>query len=125
MATTKVLSTYPTVNPGLNDLITGIQGGAVVLFPLPQVGLSRWQIVSAALTAESRVPYLAIAAIDFSLPATLNIGDEFLFHAQVTGTRVLSGTYVIRTIGAGNNILMSAGDTARLVAYSATELEIV
>jgi flagellar capping protein FliD len=65
------------------------------------------------------------AAVNKTLPASVVAGQQFIVHAKVNGVKIMSNGNVITGVGSGNNLTLSAGETAHLVASSSDNLEIV
>lgn len=84
-----------------------------------------WRVVTVAEELKAGEPVIAVGPIDMTLPATLAVGASVTVHAKGDNVRVMSGAWVITGVGAGNNLLLAGGDTATLVASSATELELL
>lgn len=70
--------------------------------------------------------------VDASLPTTLEVGDEFIVHNESISTnlvRILNPSFTIKgpkgTVTAGDNLLLAASDTPRLIVRAATVLEVL
>jgi hypothetical protein len=84
-----------------------------------------WTTVTANTTMTAGSAYIAVGALDMTLPASTAAGDYFIVHAQSATVRVVSNGNVITGVGSGNDLTLAAGETAWLVARSAGNLEIV
>lgn len=107
-----------------------IVGGEVTELPsgdtLPGGGSGlTWTTVTANTTMAAGNAYIAVGALDMTLPASTAAGDYFIVHAQSAQVRIVSNGNVITGVGSGNNLTLAVGETAWLVARSAGNLEIV
>ena len=84
-----------------------------------------WTVSAAATTLTAGSAQIVTAAVNKTLPASVSVGNEFIVHAKVTGVRIVSNGNVITGVGAGNNLTLAAGETARLIASATGVLEIV
>ena len=99
-------------------------------------GGGQWQATqTASFNAFAGPSYLVEAigtAVDVSLPITLTDGSAFTVHNSSASTdlvRVLNSLYTIRgssgSLTLGNNLILEAGDTVKLVAKGTLILEVV
>lgn len=84
-----------------------------------------WATVTANTTMAAGNAYIAVGALDMTLPVSTATGDYFIVHAQSATVRIVSNGNVITGVGSGNNLTLAVGETAWLVARSAGNLEIV
>lgn len=97
----------------------------LALAPAPAGGGITWSTVSVNTTMVNDNAYIAIGALDMTLPLTVATGKQFIVHAQSATVRVVSNGNVITGVGSGNNLTLLIGETAHLVARSTGNLEIV
>lgn len=84
-----------------------------------------WVTTSSATTMAAGTAYIVTAAVDMTLPANAAAGSQFIVHAKAN-VRVARGTgNVITGVGSGNDLTLTAGQTAWLVASATGVLEIV
>lgn len=87
---------------------------------------SKFTVINAVTNQlQSNGRYLITEAGDYSLPEAMELGETILIHAKVANVRILSGSFVITGVGAGNNLVLNEGNTVTLLASSGTELEIL
>jgi len=89
-------------------------------------GLS-WSTVTAstAIAAGQGVVVNNAVTQSITLPVSVAAGDLFAVHAKGAAHRIVSNGNVIDAVGSGNDLMVSDGDTAMLVAYAAGLLRIV
>lgn len=87
-----------------------------------------WSIVSVDTTMATGTAYLVDCSggtRNMTLPATISAADWFIVAAWGGSARVVRNGHTIEDIGAGNDLLVEAGETAYLVARSSSQLRIV
>lgn len=84
-----------------------------------------WATVTANTTMAAGNAYIAVGALDMTLPVSTATGDYFIVHAQSATVRIVSNGNVITGVGSGNDLTLATGETAWLVARSSGNLEIV
>lgn len=87
-----------------------------------------WVNVSSNTTMSADTAYLVDCTggtRDMTLPATIAAGNWFIVAAWGGSARVVRNGHTIEDIGAGNDLLIGAGETAYLVARSSSQLRIV
>ena len=100
------------------------------------IGGENWQALkTASFTAYAGLSYQIEAigsAVDVTLPVTLTDGSAYTVHnssASTSTVRVLNALYTIRgasgSLTSGNNLILEAGDTAKLIAKGTLILEVV
>ena len=89
-------------------------------------GLS-WSTVTASTAIAAGQGYVVndAATQSITLPVSVAAGDVFAVHAKGAAHRIVSNGNVIDAVGSGNDLMVSDGDTAMLVAYAAGLLRIV
>jgi len=89
-------------------------------------GLS-WSTVTGSTAIAAGQGYVVNNAVtqNITLPISVAAGDVFAVHAKGAAHRIVSNGNVIDAVGGGNDLLVSDGDTAMLVAYAAGLLRIV
>lgn len=85
----------------------------------------QWRVASTASNLVADEGVIVTAASDHTLPSPLEATKQYVVHAKVNGVRIVSNGNVITGVGAGNNLLLAAGETAHLVASSTNTLEVV
>jgi phage-related tail fiber protein len=84
-----------------------------------------WSVSGSASTLAADTAQIVTAAVNKTLPASVAAGQQFIVHAKVNGVKIMSNGNVITGVGSGNDLTLSAGETAHLVASSSDNLEIV
>lgn len=87
-----------------------------------------WSIVSVDTTMATGTAYLVDCSggtRNMTLPATITATDWFIVAAWGGSARVVRNGHTIEDIGAGNDLLVEAGETAYLVARNSSQLRIV
>lgn len=87
-----------------------------------------WTVVNSNTTMSADTAYLVDCTggtRDMTLPATISAGNWFVVAAWGGSARVVRNGHTIEDIGAGNDLLIDAGETAYLVARSSSQLRIV
>lgn len=85
----------------------------------------QWSVATTNTTLAADAPIIAVNVTDHTLPSPLEATKQYVVHAKVDGVRIVSNGNVITGVGAGNNLLLAAGETAHLVASSTNTLEVV
>lgn len=122
--------TAPTAAPSTNttqlattafvqNAVASVSGGG---------GGITWNIVSTNTSIVAKNAYLVDCSggtRDMTLPATVAVGDWFIVAAYGGSARIVNNGIVIQNIGAGNNLLVGADESAYLVANSSTTVRVV
>jgi len=89
-------------------------------------GLS-WSTVTGSTAIAAGQGYVVNNAVtqNITLPISVAAGDVFAVNAKGAAHRIVSNGNVIDAVGGGNDLIISDGDTAMLVAYAAGLLRIV
>lgn len=121
--------TAPTAAPSTNT--TQLATTAFVQNAVSSVGGGggvTWNVVSTNTSLVAKNAYLVDCSggtRDMTLPATVAVGDWFIVAAYGGSARVVHNGIVIQNIGAGNNLLIGADESAYLVANSTTTVRVV
>ena len=86
-----------------------------------------WSTVTAstAIAAGQGVVVNDAVTQNITLPVSVAAGDVFAINAKGAAHRIVSNGNVVDAVGSGNDLMVSDGDTAMLVAYAAGLLRIV
>jgi len=89
-------------------------------------GLS-WSTVTASTAIAAGQGFVVNDAVtqSITLPVSVAAGDVFAINAKGAAHRIVSNGNVVDAVGSGNDLMVSDGDTAMLVAYAAGLLRIV
>ncbi len=88
-------------------------------------GGTPWSTDSLNTTMAQNNAYIAVGALNMTLPASTVAGGVYIVHAQSATVTVVSNGNVITGVGAGNDLTLAIGETAQLVVRTAGNLEIV
>jgi hypothetical protein len=101
--------------------LTGGGGGSSTTSP------PNWQVITADQTISAGLAYLVNGGGSriLTLPSEINQGDQYIVKSTSTNVTILANGNLISQAGAGNNLTITDGETAWLVASSANVLEVV
>ena len=115
------------INEADASLWTKTSAGNVIQLGSSDGKFSELIPVTGNFTAEANTGYL-VSTADITMPV-IEAGQGFEFHAITDNVRVLNPSYTItngvRSINAGDDLLLKNGQTVKLTVLNATTLEVI